>query len=225
MEKYKVCPECGEHNPPNVMECVKCEYELIGVSVYDENKTCADNIEPEPSEPVRICECGFANPASARKCSECGEDISDIVPHIPESSEANNNEQTSPPKANSADTCSQQPEPCGGGSGNAGKFVLESLDGSFKVELSGDTVVGREAELRGYLKAKSYVSRCQAKFICRDDGISLINLGSNGTFVNNERLANGEEKRLSDGDEIGLGGLLKDGSRQEQAAYFIFRNA
>ncbi|MCR5662855.1 MAG: FHA domain-containing protein [bacterium] len=221
MEKFKVCPECGEHNSPNAMECSKCEYELIGVSVYDENKTCDENAEPEPAEPVRICECGFANPASSRKCSECGEDISDIIPKIPD--KANAQEQRA--SGNSAETCGQQAEPCGDCSSKTGKFVLESLDGSFKVELSGDAIVGREAELSGYLKAKSYVSRCHAKFICRDGQVSLINLGSNGTFVNNVRLANGEEKLLSDGDEIGLGGLLKDGSRQEQAAYFIFRNA
>ncbi len=222
MEKYKVCPECGEHNPPNVMECVKCEYELIGVSVHDENKTCDEKAEPEPAEPVRICECGFANPASARKCSECGEDISDIIPRIPETAKAYDQPQVSG-NGKSAEACGQAP--CCEASAKTGKFVLESLDGSFKTVLTGDAVVGREAELGGYLKSKSYVSRCQAKFICRDDGISLINLGSNGTFVNNERLANGEEKLLSDGDEIGLGGLLKDGSRQEQAAYFIFRNA
>ncbi len=223
MEKYKVCPECGEHNSPNALECSKCEYELIGVSVYDKNKTCDENAEPESAGPVRICECGFANPASARKCSECGEDISDIIPCLPETGKVNAQQQASE-TGSSSETCPKQDAPCEASAKN-GKFVLESLDGSFKTELSGDTIVGREAELSDYLKAKSYVSRCQAKFICCDDGIGLINLGSNGTFINNERLANGEEKLLSDGDEIGLGGLLKDGSRQEQAAYFIFRNA
>ena len=35
LEKYKVCPSCGEHNRPTSLECRKCETDLTGVRVVD----------------------------------------------------------------------------------------------------------------------------------------------------------------------------------------------
>jgi len=43
-------------------------------------------VQHEPSakpRPVRICSCGAENPAAARVCTSCGEDISDIIPTAP----------------------------------------------------------------------------------------------------------------------------------------------
>ena len=35
LTKYKICPECGKHNPPNLLECRYCESDLTGVKVVD----------------------------------------------------------------------------------------------------------------------------------------------------------------------------------------------
>lgn len=64
MEKYKVCPYCGKHNPPKMLECVECETDLSNISVVDSEteqknreKETAGGAEPMP-EMVRICDCG-----------------------------------------------------------------------------------------------------------------------------------------------------------------------
>jgi pSer/pThr/pTyr-binding forkhead associated (FHA) protein len=38
LDKFKVCPACGEHNPPALLECRKCETDLTGVKVADDAK-------------------------------------------------------------------------------------------------------------------------------------------------------------------------------------------
>ena len=45
---------------------------------------------------------------------------------------------------------------------------------------------------------------------------------TNRTFINNKPIAGSEPTALSDGDEIGLGGMEINGVRQSQAAYFTF---
>lgn len=77
MEKYKICPFCGEHNPPTMVECIKCETDLSNIKMLSEDKKTNNNIK---TNIVRICDCGFHNPVNFRKCSSCGEDISDITP-------------------------------------------------------------------------------------------------------------------------------------------------
>ena len=37
MEKYKVCPHCGTHNPPMMLECIQCAEDLTGVKVVDDS--------------------------------------------------------------------------------------------------------------------------------------------------------------------------------------------
>ena len=85
-------------------------------------------------------------------------------------------------------------------------------------------ILGREAELKKYLQTKSYVSRRQARLTVTEDGVLIENLSrTNKTYLNNEELPDGAPAALRDGDEIGLGGKVIGGSRQEQAAYFSFR--
>ena len=85
LTKYKVCPECGKHNSPNLLECRYCEADLTSVKVVDSAaEEAASNSSsasaPTETELVRICECGAHNASQARKCKVCGEDISDIIP-------------------------------------------------------------------------------------------------------------------------------------------------
>ena len=199
MEKFKICPVCGMHNKPNMIECLGCETDLTSVKATDEETEKAKNDTPESAvskskeEYVRICDCGAVNSATAKKCAECGEDISDIAPSL--------NEQRS--------ECA---------------FAMTSVDGTYVFEIKeGEVVIGREHEMKEYLMNKPYVSRQHAKLIKKDDKVFIENLsGTNYTFINNQRIAERTELKLD--DEIGLGGNEVNGKRQDEAAYLVLRS-
>ena len=199
MEKFKICPVCGMHNKPNMIECIGCETDLTSVKATDEaaeqakitaQENTSENVEEKY---VRICDCGCINSATAKKCVECGEDISDIAPIL----QSRNN------------TC---------------KYVMTSLDGEYAYEIKdGTAILGRENEMKEYLADKTYVSRQHAKITKEDDKIYIENLSNtNFTFVNNQKIV--EKTELHIDDEIGLGGNETNGSRQSEAAYLILRN-
>ena len=218
MEKYKICPNpaCEKHNKPKAIECAWCEMPLTGVKVTDDEteavrqKTQEERakLQEEQSEsPVasanitgkmtRICEnCGQHNPPNARKCTSCGDDISDIIPT-----------QDGTQTQDAIKT----------------KYRLKSLDGGFVYEIPEDgAVVGRENELSEYLSGKSYVSRRHAELRIAEDKLFVKNLNTmNHTYVNNARIENDTETEVHSGDEIGFGGNITNGKRQELAAYFI----
>lgn len=199
MEKFKVCPVCGMHNKPNMIECLGCETDLTSVKATDEETERAkidvqeSDVSKSQEEYVRICDCGAVNSATAKKCAECGEDISDIAPTL--------NEQR--------DECS---------------LALISVDGTYVFEIKeGEVVIGREHQMKEYLINKPYVSRLHAKIIKEADKIFIENLsGTNYTFVNNQRIA--ERTELKFDDEIGLGGNEVNGKRQDEAAYLVLRS-
>lgn len=199
MEKFKICPVCGMHNKPNMIECIGCETDLTSVKATDEateqakitaQENTSENVEEKY---VRICDCGCINSATAKKCVECGEDISDIAPIL----QSENN------------TC---------------KYVMTSLDGEYAYEIKdGTAILGRENEMKEYLADKAYVSRQHAKIMKNGDKVYIENLSNtNFTFVNNQKIA--EKTELHVDDEIGLGGNETNGSRQSEAAYLILRN-
>lgn len=199
MEKFKICPVCGMHNKPNMIECIGCETDLTSVKATDEateqakitaQENTSENVEEKY---VRICDCGCINSATAKKCIECGEDISDIAPIL----HSENN------------TC---------------KYVMTSLDGEYAYEIKdGTAILGRENEMKEYLADKAYVSRQHAKIMKDDDKVYIENLSNtNFTFVNNQKIV--EKTELHVDDEIGLGGNETNGSRQSGAAYLILRN-
>lgn len=204
LEKYKICPACGEHNPPSLLECRRCETDLTGIKVMDsameqkeaEEKAKASETPSGGGTPVlvRVCECGAHNPPQARKCKECGEDISDIIPTTVME------EQTF-------------------------AYELKAIGDDFSVTLDQPVIViGREAELKEYLGAKMYVSRQHAKLTIVAGKVMIENLSNtNRTFINNLPVAGTEPTALADGDEIGLGGMEINGERQKDAAYFTFQ--
>lgn len=199
MEKFKICPVCGMHNKPNMIECLGCETDLTSVKSTDEETEKAKNDTPESAvsksqeEYVRICDCGCINAPTAKKCTECGEDISDIAP-----------------------TLNMQRNEC--------TFVMTSVDGTYVFEIKdGEVLIGREHEMKEYLMSKPYVSRQHAKLIKEADKVFIENLsGTNYTFVNNQRIAERTELKLD--DEIGLGGNEVNGKRQDEAAYLVLRS-
>ena len=192
MEKYKICPSCGAKNPPTRIECDQCEADLTGVPVTTETQ---EEKKEAASRFVRICDCGAYNLPQARRCAVCGEDISDI-PAVEAKAESKESQE---------------------------KAQLVSLDGSYMYELcEKDLILGRNHDMADYLNSFSYVSRMQAKLFWKEKDLFLTNLSrSNPTYVNNHPLTFDQSIQLHDGDEIGLGGCVIDGKRQEQAAYLI----
>ena len=203
LTKYKICPACGEHNAPNLLECRKCETDLTGVKVMDsameaqaeeeKKKAAEDSSAGGTPVLVRICDCGAHNPPQARKCRECGEDISDIIPS----------------------TVMQEQK---------FSYELKAVDDDYSVMLDQEVcVIGRESELKDYLGSKMYVSRQHAKLTIVAGKVLIENLSqTNRTFINNVAVSGTEPTPLADGDEIGLGGMEINGKRQSQAAYFLF---
>ena len=203
MAKLKICPVCKAKNSPAVLECVECGNDLMGVQLVDEELL---QMQSEPAvfidsdihtgDLFRICDCGAKNEVSARKCSSCGEDISDIVP-TPEIKEP------------------AQP-----------RVFLTSYDGTVRLELicPREHIIGRENELSDYLQSKSFVSRRHARLTATQEGIFIENLSlANGTYINNEKIDNSTAYKLCTGDEIGLGGFVNQNGRQDLAAYLIIR--
>lgn len=204
MDKFKICPVCHAKNSPAVLECSECGNDLMGVRIVDEasleeqkhSRNEPDTV-PQENDLVRVCDCGTENELSARKCSACGEDISDIIP-------------TPRSKAN------KQPH-----------FFFMSYDEAVKLELScpSEHIVGRENELSDYLSSKTFVSRRHAKLTVTSEGVFIENLSkANGTYINNEKIDDGTAYKLCVSDEIGLGGFVNQNGRQEFAAYFIVRD-
>ncbi len=207
LKKYKVCPSCGEHNRPTSLECRKCEIDLTGIRVVDseveqrELEKASVNLKStdaiNKTQLVRICEeCGTENPPQARKCKQCGEEISDILP-VPVSK--------------------KEDIPF--------FYELKSVDGLFSIKIDKTvSIVGREADLKEYLNTKLYVSRQHAELTVVAGKVFIKNLSStNKTFVNNEEISNDEPHTLINGDEIGLGGKVIEDNRQDNAAYFLFQ--
>ena len=203
LEKYKVCPECGKHNAPNLLECRFCEADLTGCKIVDKTTETAEPAKQEQAVSteektalVRICDCGAENAPQARKCKACGEDISDVIPaRVP--------------------VAEKRPF----------IYELRSVDGSFSVSLDQVvTVIGREAQLKEYLSSKVYVSRQHAKLTVVAEKVFIENLSqTNKTFLNNEEISSETPTAVNNGDEIGLGGKVINGTRQENAAYFVFQ--
>lgn len=203
MEQFKICPLCGRKNPPNMLECPECECDLTNVAVGTpvEEAEIQDKSEPVKEDTptphmIRICECGEKNPPSSRKCSKCGEDISDIIPSSDEE------EKTSEKN-----------------------YSWSSLDGEYAYTFVDNlTVVGRENAMASYLSSKSYVSRKHAEILIEADKLWIKNHSTtNYTYVNNEKIPVGQYVELHDGDIVGLGGNEIAGKRQDEAAYFCVR--
>lgn len=198
MEKYKICPSCHEKNEPTLLECIYCEADLTRVKITDEeSERMQENnsiAEQQTAELVRLCECGAKNPPNARKCSSCGEDISDITP--------------------TPDTAEKPAETT---------FVLSSTDGQYAYKMTSDEIIiGRENIMSDYLSVKSYVSRSHARLSIINGELFIENMSNtNFTYVNNQKIT--EKTRLNDGDEIGLGGTNINGKSQSMAAYFLVR--
>lgn len=217
MNRFKLCPTCGHQNDPRNMECSECGTDLMGIPLTDTESlekakseaeaeaTASEQTESaastsNPASPsqvstmVKICSCGEVNPAAARKCQRCQEDLSDILPTpMPAQQES-------------------QPEL---------HYQLRAIGDDYTFTIPcGTSVVGREQSMSEYLAAKSYVSRIHAKISVIDGKLYVENLSkTNYTFVNNIRIPNGRVQ-LNEDDELSFGGITMNGQRSNEAAYF-----
>lgn len=205
MERYKICPSCNAKNEPTLLECRFCEADLTYAKIMDEEteKILKENAASafaasEKASMVRICDCGEKNPANARKCKACNEDISDITP--------------TPDSTLDTETACSIPT-----------YIFSSIDGQYAYKLTAEeAIVGRENIMSEYLVSKRYVSRTHARLTVENKALYIENLsGTNFTYVNNQRIL--EKTELKDGDELGLGGTNINGKHQAEAAYFIVR--
>lgn len=196
MAKYKLCPGCGQHVAPSMVECPDCEADLVSVPVSDDEAIGLppENAVPAPAVMIRRCDCGAENPAQARKCSACGEDISDIVPtpaEVPAAREEN-------------------------------LPALISVDGQCRIVVCDMPIeLGRAGAGAEYLKDCGFVSRKHARLSRNSGELTITDLNStNFTYVNGELLRPGVAHVLHAGDEVSLGGCVIEGKRQTMAAYF-----
>ena len=78
--------------------------------------------------------------------------------------------------------------------------------------------------LKEFISNKSYVSRSHAKLVSEGEELYITNLsGTNFTYVNNEKISNDTPTLLKAYDEIGLGGCVNNGNRQDLAVYLVVR--
>lgn len=193
MDRYKLCPHCGEKNEPNSIECVNCEEDLTSVKITDTKASENQNQTVERKQldkMVKICDCGEKNPPNARKCKKCNVDISRIFP-VPDSDEEKK------------------------------KYMFESLDGLYCFEINkGISVVGRENLMKDYLSTKNYVSRKHAEIKLENEELRVKNFGVNFTFINNKQIDNDEFVLLNDNDVVSFGDYEVEGSMSDDAAYF-----
>ena len=196
MEKYKICPACQTKNPPTLFECANCETDLTAVKITDESQEKAVAMEVfQQQQPlvkaVKVCECGAKNPANARKCHACNEDISDLLP-----------------------TAGETPQQKVFALSSIDGQVV------YKVE-DNEVIVGRENQLSQYLASKCYVSRAHARLIRAGDYLYVENLSNtNFTYVNNQKitaktkLADGDELGLG-------GTSLNGNRQQQAAYFLV----
>lgn len=219
MDEYKICPVCETKNSPDAELCDNCGVDISGEPIISDIMQAAQNEEAEASAPAlevnpeekadnhiepaeenteniyRVCdECGYPNPRNARKCQKCGSDISDIVPTAAEA----------------------EPEDV--------TFELRSEDGAFSYTIpEGETIIGREHELKDYLKDMMFVSRRHGKLIYENGAVYYEDLGStNGTLLNHRRVSE-KRVRLINGDRLYLGHNpdIVNNDRSK-IAYFVF---
>lgn len=207
MDKYKLCPVCGRMNAPILLECEECEADLSNLPVVtketNQDEKQQEDMQSLNMDLVRICECGVVNPVQARKCSGCGEELLDVIPVERENAQVKDNKQKA----------------------GAVRFILSSLDGDYSFELVQESIiVGREHEMKEYLTSRVYVSREHAQLLVKDGKLFIRNISAtNFTYVNQKKIPENDLFELNPGDEIGLGGALRNGERQKDAAYFIIK--
>lgn len=202
INSFKVCPECGHHNPLSFIECEKCEADLQGVKVtlIDDSKANnqvkkEDVVTEEKPKLIKACpSCNYTNKANAKICEKCNFDLTLVIASV-------NEKETKK------------------------EIKLVSDDNKCSINIDSNYVlIGRSMAKYPYLHDKGCVSRRHIKLTYFNDKLEIKNCEPADinrpviTYVNDKLLAENEKIVLKDGDEIGLGG--ENTNKYEFAAYF-----
>ncbi|MCD4785443.1 MAG: zinc ribbon domain-containing protein [Candidatus Eremiobacteraeota bacterium] len=204
------CTICGAENLEGAAYCEDCGSKLPTAPSpeMEEVEEIIEEEEPlgEPEETPTgeiICPaCGSENPAGSKFCDDCGASLDTIAAEEEmeeevEVIEGEEGEEEGPPET-----------PIG-----VAKLVLESTGEEYVLDK--DIVnIGRQSPADGIfpeidmtdIDQEAYISRRHARIIRKDDGFLFEDVGSsNGSFINNVRIAQGVQQFLNVGDEIRLG--------------------
>lgn len=146
---------------------------------------------------VKICpSCGFQNDIQSSMCDSCLADISGINP-------VNTDTISDAPVTQHADT--QVPNDASATVIERKRFLtFKASDGSGSFSVSSGAIVGREAEGREYLASHMTVSRRHARLNFNGSWLIEDLDSSNGTFVNEIRIAPKEPHNVKNGDSVAL---------------------
>ena len=146
---------------------------------------------------VKICpSCSYENNSGNIMCDRCMADISGINPIDTDAQESKVQAvpQVAQAVEDSSATVIERKRTI--------KFVASDGSGSFCI--SGDAIIGREAEGREYLSSHMTVSRRHARLTYNSEWNIEDVHSSNGTYVNERRLENGEKAQIKSGDKVSL---------------------
>ena len=187
MATVRICPVCTTENAPAAQRCESCGAMLIGVDLSEQTpeqapKQAAEQAQPPAAAPQpaaatpRKCphaDCGQLNSPDAERCVYCDRPL-DV--------------ETTAPLAR----------------------IRAALRWPWneELEIAGRLLIGREPPVPAALAARleheySNVSRLHAELLLADGALWIADLGSsNGTFVNDIRLAPRQRVRLFNGARL-----------------------
>lgn len=184
MPTVRICPVCASENAPSAQRCDSCGAMLIGVDLSETAPPVRTDVPQAPAVPpaaavsaaVRKCphaDCGQLNPPDAQRCVYCNRPLEERTP------------------ASAAQVRAALRWPW-----------------NEELEIAGKLVVGREPPAPAALAARlereyPNVSRRHAELLLVEGALWIIDLGSsNGTFVNDTRLAPNQRVRLVNGARV-----------------------
>lgn len=149
---------------------------------------------------VKICpSCGACNDINNTMCEECLADISAVNPKDTEAemtSEALKSDSTKderPPEDSSATVIERRRT-----------LHFTAADGTGSFEVYDGSIIGREAEGSEYLKGCMTVSRRHAR-VSFDGSWMIEDLNSsNGVYINEVRIHQGQPQKIKDNDAVAL---------------------
>jgi len=198
------CTICGSENLEGAAYCEDCGSKLPTMAPPPETEEPEAAFEEEIIAPaveaiegVVVCPaCGAENPEGSKFCDDCGASVETV--HVVEEEVGEEvEEEEEPPET-----------PTG-----IAKLIVE--ESGLEYVLDKDIIeLGRQSPADGIFPdidlteedKEAYISRRHARIIRKDDGFIFEDVGSsNGSFINNVRIAQGVQQFLNEGDTIRLG--------------------
>lgn len=189
MATVRICPVCTTENAPAAQRCESCGAMLIGVDLSEQAPAQAPEQAPLPAAAPRPTAAPRPAAAMPRKCphADCGQLNSPDAERCVYCNRPLEEETTAPPAQIRA----------------ALRWPWNE-----ELEISGRLLIGREPPVPAALAARieheySNVSRQHAELLLADGALWIADLGSsNGTFVNDIRLAPRQRVRLFNGARL-----------------------